>query len=212
MVPPLLSPGSTKAVSDVQYELSPHVEGTGSSFRSFLGSISSMIGIPVGFFQSRGEIRTWGEETLTDPSVQPQSETAPSNLGTCLPGYPKSACAYFNPTFGSTRVAPEFVNLFTLLDVHDNKLWVPKLVPFPKCAVKYPTLPLGQFATPTYDYRDLLSYRMDYHPYVNAEMNSQDPAPMYVCANWMVGYPYGVPAVEENERAEKAAASSTGHC
>lgn len=46
-------------------------------------------------------------------------------------------------------------------------------------------------------------------------MSPQDPARMYVCANWMVGYPYGVPAVEENEKMQTNAAAqrcSTQNC
>lgn len=33
-------------------------------------------------------------------------------------------------------------------------------------------------------------------------MAPTDASGMYVSANWMVGYPYGVPAVEENEKSK----------
>lgn len=171
-----------------------------SFFGSFMRKFSSGIGLPLGFFQSRPEIRAWGETEVQDPSVQPRPKDAPKDYGSSLPGYPKHSCAYFDKTFGRSTGTPEFVSLFSLLDVHDDKLTGPRLTGFPKCKVDYPPLPADKYGTPTYDYRDLLGYRMDYHPYVNAMMSPQDPARMYVYANWMVGYPYGVPAVEENER------------
>ncbi|KAL8425708.1 hypothetical protein Efla_003086 [Eimeria flavescens] len=177
-----------------------------SFYEGFSSKFSSALGLPLSFFQSRPEIRTWGEEDIKDPSVQPRADTAPKDYGSGLPGYPKSACAHLDRAVGRSRNAPEFVNLFTLLDVRDNKLPGPRLRGFPKCKLDFPPLPTDKLGTPTYDYRDLLGYRMDYHPYVNATMTPQDPSRMYVHANWMVGYPYGVPAVEENARASLNAA------
>lgn len=176
-------------------------KGEESYFDSFVGKVSSTIGLPIGFFQSRPEMRTWGESDMKDPSVQPRSESAPVDYGTGLPGYSKQSCTYFDNKFGHAKGSPEFVNLFTNLGVRDDKFNYPKVNTFPKCQVKYPSLPTDKLGTPTYDYRDLLGYRMDYQPYVNAVMTPQDPSRMYVSANWMVGYPYGVPAVEENENA-----------
>ncbi|CDJ42544.1 hypothetical protein, conserved [Eimeria tenella] len=176
----------------------------GSVLYNFFSKVSSAFGFPFGFFQSRPEIRTWGEEDLQDPSVQPRPADAPADYGTSLPGYPKHTCAYFDSAFGRSKGSPEFVTLFNLLGVQDDKLVGPRLNGFPMCKLDYPSLPPDRLGTPSYDYRDLLGYRMDYHPYVNAAMSPEDPARMYVCANWMVGYPYGVPAVEENEKAWKA--------
>ncbi|OEH73872.1 hypothetical protein cyc_07449 [Cyclospora cayetanensis] len=168
----------------------------------FISRLSSTFGIPLGSLQSRPEIQTSGEEVVADPSMQPRTDQAPRDYGSGLPGYPKHSCAYFDSTFGRSKDAPEFVSLFKLLDVHDDRLIGPRLSGFPKCKLNFPPLPADKLGTPTYDYRDLIGYRMDFHPYVNATMNPEDPARMYVCANWMVGYPYGVPAVEENERAQ----------
>lgn len=224
--------------------------GRESLFGGFVSKLSSAISLPLGFFQSRPDIRTWGEANLQDPSVQQRPEKAPTDYGSGLPGYPRQSCAYLHGTSGHSKESPEFVSLFTLLDVHDDRLRGPRLTSFVKCNVSFPPLPADKLGSPSYDFRDLLGYRMDYHPYPvsifevttwkavlaqhrrstlrncvssvvpraplipsvrppllmytavqNATMSPQDPRRMYVCANWMVGYPYGVPAVEENERA-----------
>lgn len=219
--------GSFHSLAEEVPSQAASAENNGGIFTTFLSMVSSTFGLPLGFFQSRPEIRTWGEAEVQDPSIQPSTDGAPKNYGTGLPGYPKDTCAYLKTARGPNKRSPEFVSLFSQLDVHDDKLIGPRLSGFRKCKVDYPRIPadklgtptydyrdlLGhrmdyhlrgatprKFGSPTYDYRDLLAYKMDYHPYVNAIMNPQDPAGMYVRANWMVAYPYGVPAVEENER------------
>ncbi|CDJ61636.1 hypothetical protein, conserved [Eimeria maxima] len=57
--------------------------------------------LPSNFFQSRAEIRTWGEEELTDPSVQPYDEkNIPHPFHTSLPGYRPYLCRYVGLGFG----------------------------------------------------------------------------------------------------------------
>ncbi|KAL8455135.1 hypothetical protein Emag_000972 [Eimeria magna] len=252
---------SPRKLADLGETVRPDVEEfeSGASKESHAGvlggvtsKLSSAVSLPLNVFQSRPEIRTRGEASKKNLSVQPRAEGAPRDYGSGLPGYPKDSCLYFDRPLGRSKYAPEFVSLFTLLDVHDGKLPGPRLNGFPRCKVDYPALPTDKLGTPTYDYRDLLSYRMDYHPYVvrilailkadmcsfervvsgatfvvllvclqilwclsrmlllvfchladsqNATMTPQDPTRMYVYANWMVGYPYGVPAVEENSKA-----------
>ncbi|KAL8436200.1 hypothetical protein ACSSS7_001930 [Eimeria intestinalis] len=141
-------------------------ESRDGSFGGVAGKLTSAVSSPFSFFQSRAEIRPRGEASKKDPSVQPRAEGAPKDYGSGLPGYPKDSCLYFDRPLGRSKYAPEFVSLFTLLDVHDNRLPGPRLNGFPRCKVDYPALPTDKLGTPTYDYRDLLSYRMDYHPYV----------------------------------------------
>ncbi|KAL8273866.1 hypothetical protein Esti_002189 [Eimeria stiedai] len=193
--------GKAATLSGEEFQSVVSKESHGGFFGGVTSKLSSAVTLPLNFFQSRPEIRTWGEACKKDPSVQPRAEGAPKDYGSGLPGYPKDSCLYFDRPLGRSKSAPEFVNLFTLLDVHDKRLPGPRLSGFPRCKVDFPALPTDKLGTPSYDYRDLLSYRMDYHPYINATMSPQDPTRMHVYANWMVAYPYGVPAVEENLRA-----------
>ncbi|KAL8454248.1 hypothetical protein Emed_000357 [Eimeria media] len=139
------------------------------SHTGFLGGVtsklSSAVSLPLHFFQSHQEIPSGKEASQKDFSAQPRAVDAPKDYGSGLPGYPKDSCLYFDRPLGRSKYAPEFVSLFTLLDVHDSKLPGPRLNGFPRCKVDYPALPTDKLGTPTYDYRDLLSYRMDYHPY-----------------------------------------------
>lgn len=132
-------------------------------FTTFLSMVSSTFGLPLGFFQSRPEIRTWGEAEVQDPSIQPPTVGAPKNYGTGLPGYPQGSCAYLDTARGPNKKSLEFVNLFSQLDVHDDKLIGPRLGGFRRCKVDYPRIPADKLGTPTYDYRDLLGHRMNYH-------------------------------------------------
>ena len=145
-------------------------------FSRIFSKLSSAVGVPLGFFQSRPEIRTWGAQELQDPSVQPRPQGAPRDYGTPLPGYPKPSCSYFTNTIGSSsspskkadiRNPPQFVSLFNHLGIRDDALIGPRITTGPPmCNVEYPKIPADKLGEPTYDYRDLLGYRMDYHPYV----------------------------------------------
>ncbi|CDJ29387.1 uncharacterized protein EMH_0003780 [Eimeria mitis] len=47
---------------------------TSGQFMRYRQQSSAGFLLPSNFFQSRAEIRTWGEEDLTDPSIQPYDE------------------------------------------------------------------------------------------------------------------------------------------
>lgn len=53
-------------------------------FLAYRQRSSIRFGIPSNFFQSRAEIRTWGEQDLTDPSIQPYDENDPSKWASIL--------------------------------------------------------------------------------------------------------------------------------
>lgn len=155
---------------------------------------TSLAGIPSGFFQSRASIRVWGTETLTDPAVQPQHC---QNEQTLLPGYASSCYKYFNELDAPEAKQQKFMSIEQMLGAKQLSSTYSR-ANVHKVQVAMPP-PLHRLGDPSYNYEDLSVFKMNHLPYVNALMNPRDGADMYVQSNYLTGYPYGVPAVEENE-------------
>ncbi|KAL8430530.1 hypothetical protein Efla_000475 [Eimeria flavescens] len=149
-----------------------------SSFGTFL--------LPCNFFQSRAEIRTWGVEDLTDPSIQPyaeDSETLPRPFHTSLPGYAPSLCRFVVSKGEKTARDPFLGPEITIFP----PTWVPQFTPNPHFkAQRY-----------GYNWEDSDAFKMDRLPYVNAEFDpvSAEVTNMYSQCYPYAAYPYGVPRV-----------------
>ncbi|KEP66457.1 UNVERIFIED_CONTAM: hypothetical protein HHA_258470 [Hammondia hammondi] len=163
----------------------------------FLRKLSSYLqDIPLGFFQSRAEVRTWGEEKLTDPSVQPYRQPRViTPFHQTLPGYGKEAVKPLEQELMGGYPGQFFTLApkggFVYNPHHPN-------MDFARVEIEYPT-PSGAFKPPTYEWRSQPECKMMNLPYTNALMLPANPTTMYVSGSYMTAYPYGVPAVEENE-------------
>lgn len=164
-----------------------------SSFSLLRRLTTDLFSVPFGFFQSRAEIRTWGEETLADPSVQPGGPSTARYGWGSLPNYTEKSVHFFKTKSGQEK--PQFYSLAPRGGYRPAPgvpvlQFVPSPVEIPHVAPMKP---------PAYNWNDLKEYRMDTVPYTNAYMRPASPTGMYVGGNHLVAYPYGVPAVEENE-------------
>ncbi|PHJ23866.1 inner membrane complex protein 24 [Cystoisospora suis] len=162
--------------------------------RSFLRAASTMLSLPSGFFEAESTRRTWGEPNLTDPSVQPARQPRsvfPSHQP--LPGYNKSAYNALQQQL-TGRAVP-----FLSLAPRGGFVYKPSCanMDFPRVEIQYPVV--GPADLPTYDWTTLPDYKMKDLPYANSLMAAADPIQTAVTGNYLVAYPYGVPAVEENE-------------
>lgn len=133
-----------------------------SSFPQKNGSgLSTLASLPHGFFQSRADIRTWGEAQVADPSIQPRKPHAPSTGS--LPNYPPEAFTYFTHT--TKQEKPSFVPLFVNLGINPNNALGPKLS-VRNCNVQFPPTPPSSIGTPSYNFTDLGTYQMTFLPYI----------------------------------------------
>ncbi|PFH33237.1 hypothetical protein BESB_084360 [Besnoitia besnoiti] len=156
---------------------------------------SALFGTPIGFFKSRADLRTWGEQSLTDPSVQPYKRPPVATpFHTSLPGYSQKACEPLRRELAG-RPAP-----FYTLAPKGGFVYNPHhpSMDFARVEIQRPLF-TGEIKPPMYDWKELNEYKMMNLPYPNALMLPTSPSPIYVPGNYLVSYPYGVPAVEENE-------------
>lgn len=194
------SPAASGASSDLRQvaRAAERIEDGG-----LLKTLTSLwYGIPFGFFNSRADLRIWGEESPTDPSVQPTSGRphAWNPFQATLPGY--SSSAYF-PLQQELQRRP--VPYYSLAPKGGIVLQPSKPnMDFPRVKIEEPAPPPLDvfFQPPTYNWKTQPDYKMLNLPYPNAMMTRRDPAAMYAPGNGFVAYPYGVPAVEENEVAD----------
>lgn len=150
-----------------------------------LGSgLSSLVSLPLGFFQSRPDVRTWGEADVVDPSIQPRTGHAASTSS--LPNYPAGAFAYFSQTPREGK--PTFVPLFVNLGVNTNKFFGPSLG-VRNCNVQFPPLPPTTIGTPGYNFTDLATYQMMYLPYIVSLVKEVNGVSGFMCrASWRMHY------------------------
>lgn len=178
----------------------------GSAGFSFVRRLTSYLyGIPLGFFQSRAELRTWGEEKLTDPSVQPYSQRPMiTPFHQTLPGYGKDAVMPLRRELMGKQPGPFYTLApkggFVYNPHHPN-------MDFSRVQIEYPTR-TGDFKPPMYEWTSMPEFKMTDRPYTSARLLPANPATMYVSGNYMTAYPYGVPAVEENEGGVRVPPSS----
>lgn len=180
----------------------------GSFFRSITATLFPQ------FFQTRQDIRYWGEPILVDPSIQPidPNLTTPPSIffPSVLPGY--SPLSYSrqdekkkqSPTTTSTTTAAAagdghfFENIKQGLDQTRTCLPIlsnPKHIIQPTYQPK-PNIQKGRTLTSS----EQGEHTMSRLPYPHARFKPQDcTTSMYASANPYTAYPYGVPAVEENE-------------
>ncbi|KAL8428591.1 hypothetical protein ACSSS7_007143 [Eimeria intestinalis] len=133
---------------------------TSGQFMSFRQRSSMSYLLPSNFFQSQADIRTWGVEDLTDPSIQPydkDSQALPRPFHTSLPGYSPRLFKYV--LVGGEKgeresfLGPE-ISVFP-------PTWIPQFTPNPHFkAQRY-----------GYNWEDSDAFKMDRLPYVNAEFD-----------------------------------------
>lgn len=157
-----------------------------SQFMSYRQRSSIGFLLPANFFQSRQDIRIWGEEDLTDPSIQPydpHSPSLPRPFHVSLPGYPSRLCRYAIARTTKEERDPFLGPEITIFP----PTWIPKWTPDPNFkAQRY-----------GYNWEDSDAFRMDRLPYVNAEFDpvSAEVTHMYSQCYPYTAYPYGVPRV-----------------
>ncbi|KAL8445356.1 hypothetical protein Emed_005698 [Eimeria media] len=166
--------------------LSKRTSMTSGQFMSFRQRSSMGYLLPSNFFQSQADIRTWGVEDLTDPSVQPYDKDAqglPRPFHTSLPGYTPRLFKYV--LVGGKKeererfLGPE-ISVFP-------PTWCPQFSPNPNFkAQRY-----------GYNWEDSEAFKMNRLPYVNAEFDpvSAEASSMYNQCYPYTAYPYGVPRV-----------------
>nr|AET50797.1 hypothetical protein [Eimeria tenella] len=174
------------------------------SSSSSSSSSSSRFGFPLlpsNFFQSREEIRTWGVEDLTDPSVQPyDKECIPRPFHVSLPGYAPRLCK-FVLTKPSTKPSDKPSD-----EPSDKPSDKPSRESFlgPEISIFPPTWVPSWSPDPNfkpqkfgYNWEESESFKMGRLPYVNAEFApaSGEATHMYHQAYPFAAYPYGVPRV-----------------
>ncbi|XP_026191720.1 uncharacterized protein LOC34621410 [Cyclospora cayetanensis] len=175
--------------SQVSFSVDPPSKKSSMTTKEFMeyrqhSSIGGLL--PSNFFLSQEDIRIWGVEDLTDPSIQPydkDSESLPRPFHVSLPGYAPHLCQYVlrhgEKQPRDALLGPE-ITIFP-------PTWVPQWTPNPN----FKPQRYG------YNWQDSEAYKMDRLPYVNAEFNptAPDATHMYRQAYPYAAYPYGVPRV-----------------
>ncbi|KAL8273667.1 hypothetical protein Esti_002379 [Eimeria stiedai] len=166
--------------------LSKRTSMTSGQFMSLRQRSSMGYLLPSNFFQSQADIRTWGVEDLTDPSIQPydkDSESLPRPFHTSLPGYAPRSFKYVlaggKKEKRESFLGPE-ISIFP-------PTWTPQFTPNPN----FKPQRYG------YNWEDSEAFKMDRLPYVNAEFDpvSAEVSNMYNQCYPYTAYPYGVPRV-----------------
>lgn len=130
--------------------------------RSFLRAASTMLSLPSGFFEGEPARRIWGEEILTDPSVQPgRRPLSAFPFHQPLPGYDKSAYVFHQHQLTGERARP-----FLSLAPKGGFVYKPSCpnMDFPRVEIQYPVI--GPADMPTYDWTTLPDYKMKNLPYM----------------------------------------------
>ncbi|KAL8452408.1 hypothetical protein Emag_002376 [Eimeria magna] len=171
--------------------LSKRTSMTSGQFLSFRQRSSMGYLLPTNFFQSQADIRTWGVEDLTDPSIQPYDKDSkefvvyalPRPFHTSLPGYSPRLFKYVlvnGKKENRERFLGPEISVFP-------PTWIPQFSANPNFkAQRY-----------GYNWEDSDAFKMDRLPYVNAEFDpvSAEVTSMYNQCYPYTAYPYGVPRV-----------------